>query len=326
LAFRTAGGKAQRYAGQIYVTVDRRGSVAVVNAVAADELLAGLVPAEIFPKAPMAALEAQAVAARTELLAKIGTRHFEDPYLVCATNHCQVYRGMGHEHPRTTSAISATRGLVLVRPNGQLADAVYSASCGGSTEDNDRVWPLQSDANLRGHLDAPLGPSQPTLHPFRQGITESNLAAWLAQRPPSWCGRTKLNQDKLRWSKTVDLPTLNRLVQPLGLGAIKDIQVLERGVSGRALRVKLQGSHGNHLLRGELKIRQGLGDLRSSMFIVTPLRLTNGTLQGFNFSGGGWGHGVGLCQTGAIGMAEAGKTAREILRHYYTQSEIQPLY
>ena len=132
------------YWGGIYVTVGAHGQLVVVNEVPADKLLEGLVPAEIFPSAPAAALRAQAVAARGELFRKTGVRHLVDPYLLCARTHCQVYAGAGHEHPRTSAAVAATRGLVLLEEDGRVVDTVYSAVCGGHTEDNDAVWPAQT--------------------------------------------------------------------------------------------------------------------------------------------------------------------------------------
>ena len=116
-----------------------------------DKLLAGLVPAEMSASSPPEALKAQAVAARNELLAKIGTRHLTDPYRLCSTQHCQVYAGAGREDARATAAVTATRGELLVRDSGGgLVDAVYSASCGGHTEDNEHVWGGAPDASLRG--------------------------------------------------------------------------------------------------------------------------------------------------------------------------------
>src|SRR6202000_564806 len=109
------GREARRYFGRVYVTVDRSGKLAVVNAVPEDKLLAGLVRAEMLPSAPPEALKAQAIAARNELLAKLGTRHLTDPYRLCSTQHCQVYAGAGHEDARATAAVQATRGLLLER-------------------------------------------------------------------------------------------------------------------------------------------------------------------------------------------------------------------
>nr|MBA2539858.1 hypothetical protein [Deltaproteobacteria bacterium] len=85
------GSEDRRYWGAIYVTLDHDGSLVVANAVPEDKLLAGLVPAEMYPDAPQTALEAQAIAARTELLQKIGRRNLTDPFLLCSTQQCQVY-------------------------------------------------------------------------------------------------------------------------------------------------------------------------------------------------------------------------------------------
>ena len=314
------GAQAPAYWGQIYVTVDHRGKLAVVNAVPATRLLAGLVPAEIFPSAPDAALRAQAVAARGELLAKLGTRHLVDPYLLCSTQHCQVYRGAGSENPRTTRAVNATRGMVLVRKDGRLVDTVYSATCGGHTEHNDNAWPVKPDSNLRGHLDAEHTPA------YADGISDNNIEAWLTARPRAWCNHPRYNRDKFRWVKRLPADQATRLLSDLGLGEPREVRVLSRGVSGRANLVQVEGSRGKALVRGELNIRRTFDNLRSSMFIVRSVNGADGRLRELVFRGGGWGHGVGMCQTGAIGMAEAGKTHQQILQHYYLGSELQPLF
>jgi stage II sporulation protein D len=324
LSVRVGSNKARAYWGQIYTTVDTDGAMAVVNAVPAERLLAGLVPAEIFPQAPRAALQAQAVAARGELLAKIGTHHVADPYLLCSTQHCQVYAGADQENPRTTEAVSSTKGMVLVRKDGTLADTVYSASCGGYTEHNDNVWPVKPDPNLRGHLDAE--PGAPTLARFSKGITESSLESWLEPQPKTYCGGNHFNKEKHRWTVRIPLAKLNGLVQKLGVGSVKAIRVLKRGQSGRVNLLLIEGQSGTQQVRGELDIRQLFGGLRSSMFSVKAVGGSESRPTEFIFHGGGWGHGVGMCQTGAIGMAEAGKTYQEILRHYYQGSELKPLY
>ena len=141
----------------MYVTLDHDGSLVAANAVPEDKLLAGLVPAEMYPDAPAAALEAQAIAARTELLQKIGRRNLTDPFLLCSTQQCQVYAGAGKEDPRTTRAVEKTRGMVLLRDGGGLVDIRYSASCGGHTEDNDAIWGGEPDPSLRGRVDDPEG-------------------------------------------------------------------------------------------------------------------------------------------------------------------------
>lgn len=313
-----------KYWGQVYVTVDRNGKLAVVNAVPADRLLAGLVPAEIFPNAPMGALRAQSVAARGELLVKIGTRHLVDPYLLCSEQHCQVYKGAGQEHPRTTKTVNATKGMVLVRKDGRLVDTVYSASCGGHTENNDAAWPVEADANLRGHLDAHTG--APSLEAFKEGIHQGNIEDWLALRPNTWCGKARFNRDRYRWTQRIPIEQMDQMVRDLGVGSVLQIRVLSRGVSGRATLIQIKGTRKTEQVRGELAIRRLFGGLRSSMFVVRSVKGSNGRVAAFTFRGGGWGHGVGMCQTGAIGMANGGKSYQEILSHYYIGSQLRLLY
>lgn len=307
------------YFGRVYATLDRHGQIAVVNAVPEDRLLAGLVPAEIFPGAPDDALKAQAVAARGELLTKIGTRHAGEPFRLCSQTHCQVYSGAGRETPRTTAAVAATRGEVLFTADGKdMVDTVYSASCGGHTEHSENVWPdLGAHATLRGHRDA-----APTSgDPFAGGITEANLQRFLDQPPRSWCGVAKMGAgERYRWTVTRSPAELDKLLASYKLGPIRSIEVLERGISGRARAVRITGASRAETIRGELRIRQTFGGLRSSLFAVT---VSNG---GATFRGAGFGHGVGMCQTGSIGMAEAGKSYKQILQHYYQGSVLRKLW
>jgi SpoIID/LytB domain protein len=308
------------YFGRVYVTLDRNGSLAVVNALPEDRFLAGLLPAEIFPNAPEEALKAQAVAARGELLAKIGTRHIGDPFRLCSQTHCQVYGGAGRETPRTTAAVAATRGEVLFTADGKdMADTVYSANCGGHTENNENVWPdMPALAALRGHRDAPAA-GKPD--PYAAGLGAENVARFIDQPPAAYCGQAHLGAgDRFRWTVKRTAAELDRLLGRYRLGEIRAIEVPQRGVSGRALSVRVVGSARSETIRGELRIRQAFGGLRSSLFVV---ELKNGDAI---FRGAGFGHGVGMCQTGAVGMAETGKSYREILRHYYPNTVMRKLW
>jgi stage II sporulation protein D len=310
---------AASYAGRMYVTIDRHGTMAVVNAVSENKLLAGLIPAEIFPSAPDEALKAQAVAARGELLSKIGTRHIGDPFRLCSQTHCQVYSGTGHETPRTTAAVEATRGEVLFEKGGaELADPVYSANCGGHTENNENAWPeMTALPSLRGHRDS----APDKVDAYASGVTSENVAAFIANPPSAYCGRSKLGAgDRFRWTVTRTKDELDKLLTKYQLGAIKSIEVLERGVSGRARSLRVSGGARSEVIHGELRIRQTFGNLRSSLFVV---EVQAGAAI---FRGAGFGHGVGMCQTGAIGMAETGKSYREILRHYYPGTVLRKLW
>jgi stage II sporulation protein D len=308
------------YHGRLLFTIGRKGTLVVVNAVPENRLLAGLLPAEIFPSAPDEALRAQAVAARGELLAKIGARHIGEPFRLCAETHCQVYAGAARETPRTTAAVEATRGQVLFEAGGkELVDTVYSANCGGHTEHNENAWAdTPAHAALRGHLDGGAAAAGP----FAGGITSANIERFLAEPPPTYCGRasTQGGTDRFRWTVTRSAAELDRLLAGQGIGRVRAIDVLERGVSGRARAINIVGAGKTLLVRGELRIRQTFGNLRSSMFVVD---VADGAAT---FRGGGFGHGVGLCQTGSIGMAEAKKTYREILQHYYQGSVLRKLW
>ena len=316
----------RRYVGRLYVAVDRQGKLAVVNEVPADHLLFGLVPAEIFTSAPSHALRAQAVAARGQLLAKIGTRHTIDPYLICSAQHCQVYSGAGSEHPRTTKAVRATRGQILVDGRGRLTDTVYSACCGGFSEHNEHVWNTPPDDSLRGHLDVSARVRKGLLR-FAGGINDRNVRAWLQARPPCYCSRTNFgSRGKFRWTRRLNQGEIDRLVRRSHpVGSVRKVNVLSRGRSGRATSVRIVGTAGQVVVNGELTIRRLFGNLNSSMFVVDRLRASSGSSD-FRFVGGGWGHGVGMCQTGAIGMAQAKKGYRQILAHYYLKSRLLKLY
>ncbi|HEU5057703.1 MAG TPA: SpoIID/LytB domain-containing protein [Kofleriaceae bacterium] len=315
----------RRYLGRVYVAVGADGALAVVNAIPAEKLLAGLVPSEMFPTAPPEALRAQAIAARTELLQKIGTRHQEDPFHLCSTQHCQVYAGAGHEDRRTTAAVDATRGKVLLRPGKRLAliDARYSADCGGHGEAKDFIWGGEADPVLRARRDAPAGDS-----PWKDGVQPPELDGFLAAaRDGSYCAATRHSRGRHRWETRIEAPELDRLVaQALpGLGRVRDIEPLERGASGRIGKLRVRGAQGSAVMAGDLAIRRLFGGLKSSLFTVSPVGPVNGRAA-FVFRGAGFGHGVGMCQLGAIGMAEQRKKFAEILAHYYPGSRIHRLY
>jgi SpoIID/LytB domain protein len=309
------GSEDRRYWGTVYVTLDHDGSLVAANAVAEDKLLAGLVPAEMYPDAPAAALEAQAIAARTELLQKIGRRNLTDPFLLCSTQQCQVYAGAGKEDARTTRAVERTRGLVLLRDGGGLVDIRYSASCGGHTEDNDAIWGGDPDPSLRGRADTPKAEMT--------RITDANLDAFLAADPrDTWCGRVDHAHTKTRWTEklTVDELTARIAAEYPEIGRVHALAAKQRGVSGRIEILTITGDRGAVDVSGDLHIRRLLGGLRSTLFSIQREGAA------FVLHGAGFGHGVGMCQLGAIGMAQAGKSHDQILSAYYRGTHLHRLY
>jgi stage II sporulation protein D len=314
---RETGTEERRYWGSVYVTLDHDGALLAANAVAEDKLLAGLVPAEMYPDAPAAALEAQAIAARTELLQKIGRRSLTDPFLLCSTQQCQVYAGAGKEDPRTTRAVAVTRGMVLLRDGGGLVDIRYSASCGGHGEDNDAIWGGDPDPSLRGRSDIKSDGAG-----GMSRITEDNLGAFLERGGEAWCNQGKLGKAKFRWTEKVSEVELTARValEYPEVGRVEQLIAKQRGVSGRIGVLAIQGDKGRVEVSGDLHIRRLLGGFKSTLFEVSRQGDT------FVIHGAGYGHGVGMCQMGALGMASAGKSYAQILAHYYRGSHLHRLY
>ncbi|GMV40887.1 MAG: hypothetical protein AMXMBFR64_26030 [Myxococcales bacterium] len=311
------GRETRTYAGRIALSVDRSGRLAAINQVAAEKLLKGLVPAEIYASSPEATLRAQAITARGELLSKIGLRHLADPYLICSDQHCQVYRGVGHEHTRTSAAVDATKGRMLFHGE-RLVDAVYSSSCGGHSEDNEDVWDQPPRPELRGRLDAAVAD---------RSAPVTDVASFLKAPPDAWCKKATKGSGSFRWETRLTAEELAaRVNQQQPIGRIKELRVLRRGVSGRARTLEVIGESGTLIVERELPIRQLLGSLKSAMFIVEAAPGPQGYPAAFVIRGGGFGHGVGMCQTGAIGMGEAGLGHEDILHHYYEGTDVQQIY
>lgn len=317
------GREDRRYGGRVYAVVDARGELAAVNLVGLEPLAKGIVPSEIFASAHPEALKAQAVTARGEILAKVGARHVADPYLLCAEQHCQVYRGVGGEDPRTSRAVDATRGEALFSATTRtLVPSYYSAICGGHTEDNDHVWGGPADASIRGRPDFPI--TDETRH-FSGGITESLLREWLESDVPTYCQTASASRkSRYRWSRRFTQAEVDAIARPLEAGRVKELVVEARGVSGRARTLLIRGDRGEARVHGELTIRKLFRMLNSAMFYVDAVG--SGRRRTYVFHGGGWGHGAGMCQTGAIGRAEAGSTYRDILRHYFSGAEVVGMY
>jgi SpoIID/LytB domain protein len=308
------------YRGRLYVTVDARGALAAVHAVSLEELLRGLVPSEMPASSPLEALKAQAVTARSNVLAQIGTRHLTDPFMICAEVHCQAYRGDAARTSRTDEAVRATRGeAIFGRDDRTLVDAVYSAMCGGHGEDNDAVWGGAPSASLRGQPDLP--PAEAAR--WSGGLSEdARLRAFLGATPDAYCRRPEgARKDRFRWERRFSGADLDRLAAPLDVGRVERLRIARRGASGRARLLEVDGERGTAEVAGELRIRRLLGNLPSAMFVVD-----GEPAHGVVLRGGGWGHGVGMCQWGAVGRAQAGQGYREILRAYYSGAEVAQVY
>jgi stage II sporulation protein D len=318
---RGARGRAREdraYGGRLFVTVDARGTLAAIHGVPLEELLRGLVPSEMPASSPLEALKAQAVTARSNVLAQVGARHETDPYMLCAEVHCQAYRGDAARTARTDEAVRATRGEALFGADGALVDAVYSATCGGHGEHAELVWGNVASASLRGHPDL----REPERARWDGGLArEESLRAFLADPGDAWCRRPAARgATRFRWERTFSGAALDAAAASLAVGRVRTISVVARGVSGRARVLSVEGDRGRAEIVGELRIRRLLGDLPSAMFVVDRAR------DGVVLRGGGWGHGAGMCQWGAVGRAQSGHGHRDILGAYYAGAEITRMY
>lgn len=302
-------GKTHRVPGRLIVVVGMDGQLTIVNEVSIEKYLEGILPSEMFPSAPPEALKAQSVAARGQILAKMGQRHHTDPFHLCAQVHCQVYDGLEKIDTRTSATVTATAGMFLFDAAGKPIDTVYSASCGGHGEHNENVWGGKPNPHLRGRPDGP---------PMSR-----NWTRFMTQPSSSFCAKLPAGAGVFRWKIVKSPEELAKSLSTYGFsGTIKELRPLRRGVSGRILELEVIGNKNTKItLRGELIIRQALGGLRSSLFVHK--RLPNGA---FEFTGAGFGHGVGLCQWGAMGRALSGQKFNEILEHYYQKSILVKLY
>jgi SpoIID/LytB domain protein len=314
--------------GRVYVVVSGQGGLEVVNEAEVERMLEGVVASEIFHSAPDAALRSQAVAARTDMLAKVGTRHATDPFAICSEVHCQAYSGLEKVNPRIAQAVQDTRGLVLVDQDGRLVDAYYHAISGGHTEHNENVWPGRAQPALRGRPDVTSGDE-----PAR--TSDALVEAMLQRKDVSWAAASGMNADNARWTTVREAGEIQRSLASFGVtGKVKAMRVQRRGVSGRALEVALTLLDGTtSTIAGELRIRKALGGgagpkgLRSALFVVRPGPSGNdGVPERWTFQGAGFGHGVGMDQTGAVGRAKAGQDFRTILQAYYQGSRIEKVY
>lgn len=311
--------KDARYAGAVKISGDNAGLLQIINSISFDELLKVVVPSEIEADSAYQAVCAQAVAARSEILAKFKTRHTESDYDFCASTHCQAYGGINNKRSSTDRAVDETSAMIMFS-DGHIVDTVYHANCGGLTEDSNKIWSAPFDSALVKVNDSTLETN------FDFSTDETALKDFILNPPPSYCSVRGAcdNPDKYRWKREFSVAEIDNMIKKqYDIGPIKKIEVRQRGASGRAIALQLTGERETVTVYKELPIRKLFAMLRSSLFIVEAARGgPEGNVTGYIFRGAGWGHGVGMCQDGAKGMALSGKNFKQILLHYYSDSQI----
>ena len=303
-----------RFTGALELNPSSRGTLAVFERVGLEAYLAGVLPAEMPALWPEQALKAQAVAARTEALVNRIDKHYFEGYDFCTREHCRMYGGHAAWHPRTSEALRETAGEVLAYGD-TLVPAVYSANCGGWTEDNDAVWDAEPHPALRGRPDTPTG-SLDEASPAMMGVR-----VWRDRGSETFCSADANNY---RWTERFTRNQLTELVnRTRDIGTIWELELGERGVSGRHTVMRVTGSRGSATFERESAIRLALGRLPSALFDFHIEQ--DGGQTVFAFAGAGRGHGVGLCQHGTRGRAQAGANYGEILDHYFMNSRLERL-
>jgi len=273
------------------------------------------------PSSPLEALKAQAIVARTFAVAS-RDRHRGAGYDLCDTTHCQVYGGAARERETTDRAIAETHGQVLLS-DGRPVPAYFHSTCGGATATPAEVWGgSEGPACLAGVPDFPALPDEDL-------SSEASLLTLAVRGPEVFCGASpefhwELERTRADLEKTLSRTLPGILRKSFRLGSLQGLAVVSRTRTGRVALLEVRGSEGSCLLRGDT-IRSAFGSgremLRSTRFVVRPVATPDAPEgappESYRFLGFGNGHGVGLCQMGAIGMARLGHDANRILAHYF---------
>jgi len=309
-----AGSEDRMYRGAIEL-LPRGEGLTVVNLLSIEEYLYSVLPSEMPSHWPQAALQAQAVAARSYTLANLG-RFAARGFDLLGDVSSAAYRGLGAETPTVRRAVDATRGQVLME-GGKPLPAYYSANSGGYTDTTESAWGFASSLPA---VPDPLQSRRATR------LDPEELARWLSDRPAAYCSHPDYSaRSAYRWKLWVSREEIELRLEAPELGRLLGIIPAGRTLSGRVSQVRVVGTAGELTVRWDA-IRRRLGGLRSNLFVVEPQLGADALPEYFPFTGAGWGHGVGLCQSGAAGMAAVGWSTEEILRHYYGGAPLQRLY
>ena len=347
----------QSFRGNLFLSAGSDSSFNLINEISLEDYLESVISSEMSAEAPLEFLKAQAITARSWLVAMLAKKktarsnsaskneneivvwqdvNDHEGFDVCADDHCQRYQGITRiisENVHT--AVKDTHGFFLVYA-GEICDARYYKSCGGQTEIFSTAWEDKSPKYLKSVTDdvqrhAPIQ-------------SEAQAEGWFTYRPQAFCNTTDkkllskilpaFDQETLdfyRWQviyKRQELEEIIRKKAGINLGTLQNLIPLERGTSGRIFKLKIEGSKRSVIVGKELEIRRWLSEshLLSSAFVVSKTNAADGSVESFTLTGGGWGHGVGLCQIGAAVMATKGFKAEEILAHYFTGAILKKLY
>ena len=271
----------QPYRGAVFIERDTDGALSVINVVDLEQYLYSVVGSEVSASTPSSALQAQAVVARTYAVAHLGA-HEDLGFDLHAGDRDQAYNGMSAESEPVVNAVDATRGVVMLYRN-HLAQAYYSACDGGFTSDGHGLNDPQP------YLQAVRDPYCP-MSPYLQWSASISVSAF------------------------VDALNERAVVNPqLSAADLRDVRAGPADDSGRLQTIELITRHGTLSIEGTT-FRSVAGNRLIKSTRIGSLSLAGGVIRVY---GAGYGHGVGMCQLGARGMAESGLGVYAILDFYY---------
>jgi len=296
----------KRYRGIIRI-IPRGANLRLINIVHMDDYLKGVVPPEIGPvgEKEFEAIKAQSVAARTYSMSHL-SQYPNEPFDMKSDVSDQLYLGMEAEKPIVSRAVDETSGYVA-KYKGDFINAYYHSTCGGYTDDIDAVWEKSPEPYLRAVNDSGYC-SWSKYYTWKESYTGKQLKIMIEQFLSSERGRV------------------------VRIGDILDMHIRSYTVGGRISELVVETTSGDYSF-GKDKIRWAIKRssnpemiLQAARFKVKTEHAANGNLIRVDLIGGGYGHGVGMCQCGAIGMARSGWKYKNILTFYYKGVDIEKLY
>lgn len=314
------------------------GYIVLINQLPLEQYIKYVATSEMSSKCPSALLEAQTIAARSWLLSNRGANHNSSLIDVCNDDCCQRYQGITELSDGVEAAIQITCGNVLAY-KGEVCDARYSKCCGGITESYENVWDGEQIPYLTSIFD--------------QNNIENSIDDFdecIALHPKAFCseyfikasditkylGKVDTIDNYFRWQIEYSAEQLIDIINTkrnLDIHSLIDLIPLNRGNSGRITKLQIKFINTNNdirsvVVRSEYAIRDVLHEkfLYSSAFLIDKSFNEEQIIDSIKLVGTGWGHGVGMCQFGALGMALNGYDSDEILKHYFKGSDIVKLY
>ncbi|PWJ42860.1 SpoIID/LytB domain-containing protein [Sediminitomix flava] len=318
-----AGKQNRIYEGDMHIYVGMDNTLEWVVKLPLEEYLKGVVPYEIGGDSPLEALKAQAVAARSEAIIALTSGLYNGEYHDLTSDvECQVFSGNNKRTTESDLAVTETAS-VIISEEGKPMNAYYASNCGGHSELIENVWP-----------------DRPRMASYALAVTNDVKAAaldlsnekvaqdWINSEPKTYCNPNLgielplYSQQNFRWKRAYTKKEMSEMLSTdKDLGEFKELVVKKRGVSGRMYLADFVFEKQTISVEGELSIRQMWKPaLRSAAFYIEE------NDDSYTLIGAGWGHGVGMCQSGAVSMAKQGKEYSEILQHYYAKADLLDIY